>query len=161
MLTVGQPFPDFALPNQDGKTLHLSDFRGKKLVIFAFPKASEMSFGCNTQACEFRDEFPRIEALNGVILGISGDDSAQLKKWHKNRKLNYDLLSDVGHATLEAWGAWGINGPAGIKLPMINRSYWVIDENGILIDQQLGIGPKASVEKAIEALNKQTAGTGR
>ncbi|MCU0464149.1 MAG: peroxiredoxin [Anaerolineae bacterium] len=159
MLTIGQPFPDFALPNQNGDTVRLSDLRGKSVVIFAFPKAAEMSFGCNTQACEFRDEFPRIEALNATVLGISGDTPAQLKKWRVNRKLNYDLISDESHAVLEQWGAWGMNALAGIKIPMVNRSYWVINEDGILIDQQIGVGPKASVEKAIEALNKahQTA----
>lgn len=159
MLTIGQPFPDFALPNQDGQTVRLSDLRGKSVVIFAFPKANEMSFGCNTQACEFRDEFPRLEALNATVLGISADPPAQLKKWRVNRKLNYDLISDESHAVLEQWGAWGMNALAGIKIPIVNRSYWVIDENGILIDQQIGVGPKASVEKAIEALNKahQTA----
>lgn len=113
-----------------------------------------MSFGCNTQACEFRDEFPRIAAHNAIVLGISADDPAQLKKWRTNRKLNYDLISDVNHTVLEQWGAWGVGALVGIKLPIVNRSYWVIDERGILIDQQIGVGPKDSVEKAIAALDK-------
>lgn len=154
MLTVGQPVPDFELPNQDGKLIRLSDLRGKKVVIFAFPKANEMSFGCSMQACEFRDEFPRIEALNAVVFGLSADPIEQMKKWRNNRKLTYDLLSDTDHKILEAWGAWGISGLMGIKIPMVNRSYWVIDEYGMLIDQQINVGPKASVEKAIEALNR-------
>lgn len=154
MLTIGQPVPEFELPNQEGAIVRLSDLRGKKVVIFAFPKANEMSFGCNTQACEFRDEFPRIEALNAIVLGISGDTPAQMKKWRTNRKLNYDLISDTEHHVLEPWGAWGVDALAGIKIPMVKRSYWVIDEDGILIDQQLGVGPKDSVEKAINALNR-------
>jgi len=154
MLTVGQPVPDFELPNQDGKTIRLSHLRGKKIVIFAFPKANEMSFGCSTQACEFRDQFPRIESHNAIVLGISGDGVGQMKKWRTNRKLNYDLISDTDHKVIESWGAWGVNAIAGIKIPMVNRSYWVIDERGILIDQQLGVDPKASVEKAIQALEK-------
>lgn len=154
MLRIGQPVPDFELPNQDGNIIRLSALRGKKVVIFAFPKANEMSFGCSMQACEFRDEFPRIEALNAIVLGLSGDPVAQMKKWRTNRKLNYDLISDTEHKVLEAWGAWGVPALAGIKIPMVNRSYWVIDENGILIDQQINVGPKASVEKAIEALNR-------
>ncbi len=153
MLTIGQPMPDFELPNQDGKTVRLSHLRGKKVVIFAFPKANEMSFGCTTQACEFRDEFPRIEAHNAVVLGISADKTEQLKKWRTSRKLNYDLIADVDHKFLEAWGAWGAT-IIGLKIPMIKRSYWVIDERGILIDQQINVGPKASVEKAIQALEK-------
>jgi peroxiredoxin Q/BCP len=154
MLTIGQSVPDFELPNQDGKIIRLSHLRGKKVVIFAFPKANEMSFGCSAQACEFRDEFPRIEAFNAVVFGISGDAPEQMKKWRTNRKLNYDLISDTSHKVLEAWGAWGISGLMGIKIPMVNRSYWVIDEQGVLIDQQINVGPKASVEKAIEALNR-------
>ena len=153
MFTIGQVVPDFELPNQDGNMIRLSELRGKKVVIFAFPSAHEMSKGCSTQACEFRDEFPRIEAHNALILGISPDTPEQLKKWSSSRKLTYDLLSDKNHELLSAWGVWGIPAIAGIKIPMVHRSLWVIDEQGVLVDQQIGIGPKASVEKAIQALS--------
>lgn len=155
MLTVGQPAPQFSLPNQDGRMIRLEDFRGKKVVLFAFPKANTL--GCNAQACGFNDELPAITSSNAVLLGLSNDSLAELKKWKQSKKLQYDLLCDSDHQVLEAYGAWGMEF-GFIKLSGgINRSYWVIDENGILIDQQVGISPGASIRKAVAALNQAEA----
>jgi len=150
MLQIGQLVPDFALPNQDGETVHLSDFRGKKVVVFSFPKADSM--GCNMQACAFRDELPDIEAEHAVVLGLGVQPPAEMKRWKVNKKLPYDILADTEHKVLEAWGAWGYDMAGLIKIPMVKRSYWVIDEAGILIDQQLHVGPKESLEKALKAI---------
>jgi peroxiredoxin Q/BCP len=154
MLKIGSAAPDFTLCNQDGRNVSLRDLRGRKVVIFAFPKADTM--GCNAQACAFRDEFPSISASNAVVLGVSADSVEELARWKTNKKLPYDLLSDPQHTMLTAYGAWGM-GIGLIKLPFINRSYWVIDQNGILIDMQLGVQPRASVEKAIKAINEAEA----
>lgn len=151
MPNIGQPAPDFELLNQEGQTVRLSDYRGKKVVIFAFPKAN--TGGCNAQACAFRDELPRIESSNAVVLGVSTDSVETLKGWKQSKKLQYDLLSDSDHKFLEAWGAWGIPVISIIKIPMAMRSYWVIDEQGILIAAQVGVGPTDSVEKALKAIN--------
>jgi thioredoxin-dependent peroxiredoxin len=151
MPAIGEPAPDFALPNQDGKTVRLSDFRGKKVVLFAYPKAG--TSGCTTQACGFRDRFPKIEAGNAVVLGISPDEPKDQLKWKKAENLPYDLVCDVDHAVLEAWGGWGEKTNYGKKYDGVIRSHWIIDENGILIDQKLGISPTDSVEKAVAALN--------
>jgi len=153
MLRVGDKAPDFALPNQDGDIVHLSHFRGKKVIVFAFPKAN--TYGCNNQACNFRDEFPQIDSSNAVVLGMSTDSTETLKGWKQGKKLPYDLLSDADHQVLEAWGAWGIK-LGIIALPAATRSYWVIDEDGIIIDMEIGIGPKASVEKAIAAIQNSS-----
>lgn len=151
MLTVGQPVPDFELPNQDGEMIKLSDYRGKNVVIFAFPKANTM--GCTMQACAFRDAFPQLESANAVVFGISSDNQDDLAGWKAAKNLQYDLLSDPDHKLLDAWDAWGLDLKI-IKLPVgATRSYWVIDENGVLIDQQIGVGPKDSLTKALEALN--------
>jgi peroxiredoxin Q/BCP len=151
MPNIGQPAPDFELLNQEGQTVRLSDYRGKKVVIFAFPKAN--TGGCNAQACAFRDELPRIESSNAVVLGVSTDSVETLKGWKQSKKLQYDLLSDSDHKFLEAWGAWGIPVVSIIKLPMAMRSYWVIDEQGIVIAAQVGVGPTDSVEKALKAIS--------
>jgi peroxiredoxin Q/BCP len=156
MLKIGDAAPEFALINQDGETVRLSDYRGKKVVIFAFPKAGTM--GCNNQACEFRDEFPTLESHNAVVLGVSADSPSELLSWQVAKKLPYDLLSDKEHTMLQAYGAWGM-GFGIIKLPVITRSVWVIDENGIIIDMEIGVGPKASVERAVKALNTEAART--
>ena len=139
MPTIGQPAPDFELPNQDGQPVKLSGFRGKKVILFAFPKADTP--GCTTQACGLRDQFPKIEAGNAVVLGISPDAPPDLLKWKQKQSLPYDLLSDPDHRVLEAWGAWGEKTNYGKTYMGVIRSHWVIDENGVLADEQLKVTP--------------------
>lgn len=151
-LHIGDTAPDFELVNQNGDSVHLSDYRGRKVILFAFPKA--YTGGCNTQACGFRDEFPQFEAAHAVILGVSADSVATLRRWKQDKHLPYDLLSDPDHTMLAAWGAWGIPVLGLISLPMVNRSYWVIDESGVLIDYQINVSPKDSVQKALAAVGE-------
>lgn len=150
MPNVGENAPDFVLLNQEGKEVKLSDFRGKRVVLFAYPKAG--TSGCTVQACGFRDEFPRIEAANTVVLGLSPDKPKDLLKWKTKENLPYDLLSDPDAAVLSAWNAWGEKSMYGKKYMGVIRSHWVIDENGVVIDAQVGISPKDSVELAVKAL---------
>lgn len=149
---TNRPAPDFELPNQDGKTVKLSDFRGKKVILFAFPQA--FTAGCEAQACGFRDEFPRIESQNAVIFGISPDSPETLKKWKNARKLPYDLLSDPNHEVLRAWSAWGRRLFGLIAIPRATRSFWVIDEKGYITDFQIGITPAESITRALAAIGK-------
>ncbi len=150
MLKVGEPAPDFTLVNQDNKTVHLSDYRGRKVVMFAYPAAG--TSGCTTQACGFRDQFPKLEAKNVVVLGISPDKPADQLKWKQKEGLQYDLLCDPDHHVLEQWGAWGDKTNYGKTYQGVIRSHWIIDENGILMDQKLNVKPVESVEKAVAAL---------
>ena len=150
MPSVGENAPDFELLNQNGEMVKLSDFRGKKVILFAYPKAG--TGGCTTQACGFRDELPQISNANAIVLGISPDAPEQLKKWKDAENLPYDLLSDPEHTTLEAWGAWGEKSMYGKKYFGVIRSHWLIDENGVIADEQIKISPKNSVEKAVKAL---------
>ncbi len=153
MLAIGQQAPDFELPNQDGQPVRLSDFRGQRVVIFAFPKANTM--GCTMQACAFRDEFRRIEAENAVVLGISVDSQDDLRSWKADKQLPYDLLSDPDKTMLDPWGA-GDNSLLGvITFPGAKRSYWVIDEDGTIRDMQIGVRPEQSVRRALAALGAQ------
>lgn len=150
MPAPGQQAPDFELLNQDGAPIKLSDFRGQKVILFAYPKADTP--GCTTQACGFRDEFPRVQAGNAVVLGISPDKPEDLLKWKAKKDLPYDLLSDPDHAVLEAWGAWGEKSMYGKKYFGVIRSHWVIDENGVILDEQLKVSPEDSVMRAVESL---------
>lgn len=150
MPTVGEQAPDFELLNQDGKPVKLSDFRGRKVVLFAYPKAG--TSGCTTQACGFRDEFPRIDGANAVVLGLSPDEPDALRKWKDAENLPYDLLSDPDHAVLEAWGAWGEKSMYGKSYMGVIRSHWIIDENGVVADAQIKVSPTDSVALATQFL---------
>lgn len=143
---AGQQAPDFELPNQDGKPVRLSDFRGKKVLLFAYPKAATP--GCTTQACGFRDHFANIQLANAVVLGLSPDEPAALRAWKDAENLPYDLLSDPEHKVLEAWGAWGEKSMYGKTYMGVIRSHWIIDEQGIVLDEQLGVSPAKSIELA-------------
>lgn len=150
MPQIGQPAPDFELPNQAGKAVRLSDYRGQKVVVFVFPKAN--TGGCNAQACAFRDEFPRFEEANAVVLGLSADSQETLKQWKQDKKLPYDLLSDPDYRVQKDWRARGLSLLNVVELPVTVRSYWVIDENGVVVDMQVGTLPTGSVKKALEAV---------
>jgi thioredoxin-dependent peroxiredoxin len=150
MPKVGEQAPDFELLNQDGQKVKLSDYRGKKVILFAYPKADTP--GCTTQACGLRDHYPRFQDANAVVLGLSPDDPEDNKKWKAKQNLPYDLLSDPDHQVLEAWGAWGEKTMFGNKFMGVIRSHWVIDENGMVVDEQVNIKPDASVQKAVDLI---------
>lgn len=150
MPSVGKVAPDFELLNQDGAPVKLSDFRGKKVLLFAYPKAG--TSGCTVQACGFRDNFAQIETAEAVVLGLSPDEPAALAKWIDKENLGYDLLSDPEHKVLEAWSAWGEKSMYGKKYMGVIRSHWIIGEDGTVLDEQLKVSPKKSIEKALKFL---------
>ncbi|MBI5930754.1 MAG: thioredoxin-dependent thiol peroxidase [Chloroflexi bacterium] len=150
MPNIGDMAPDFELLNQDGEPTKLSDFRGKTVILFAYPKADTP--GCTTQACGLRDAFPRFQDKNATVIGISPDEPAALKKWIAKQNLPYTLVSDPDHAVLEAWNAWGERSMYGKTYMGVIRSHWVIGPDGKLVDVQLGVKPEASVESAIKVV---------
>lgn len=150
MPVVGEMAPDFELLNQKGDSVKLSDHRGKKVLLFAYPKAG--TSGCTVQACGFRDHFAQVETADAVVLGLSPDEPAALAKWIEDESLQYDLLSDPEHQVLEAWEAWGEKSMYGKKYMGVVRSHWIIGEDGKVLDTQLKVSPKASIEKALKFL---------
>ena len=150
MAKIGDIAPDFALPNQDGEIIRLSDLRGQQVLLFAYPKAG--TSGCTVQACGFRDSFPQFQDSEVVVLGISPDASEALRMWRDEEDLPYDLLSDLGHQALEAWGAWGERTIAGQTTVGVIRSHWLIDEKGRIVAAEENITPAESVERAIRWL---------
>lgn len=151
MPSTGDIAPDFALPNQHGELVRLSDYRGRKVLLFAYPKAG--TSGCTVQACGFRDRFAQIKTANAAVLGISPDAPAALAQWIEAESLPYDLLSDPDHRVLEAWNAWGEKSMYGRTYQGVIRSHWIIGEDGAVIDEQIGISPKKSIAAALKLLN--------
>ena len=146
MAKIGEIAPDFALPNQDGEIIRLSDLRGQQVLLFAYPKAG--TSGCTMQACGFRDSFPRFMDLDVIVLGISPDAPEDLRKWRAEENLPYDLLSDLDHQVLKTWNAWGertINGQITVG---VIRSHWIIDEMGKIVAAEENISPAESVDRA-------------
>ena len=148
MPAIGEVAPDFELLNQDGESIKLSDFRGQTVILFAYPKADTP--GCTTQACGLRDHFPRFEEQGATVIGISPDQPEALKKWQAKIDLPYTLVSDPEHKVLEAWGAWGERSMYGNKYMGVIRSHWVIDPSGVIVDEQVKISPKDSIEQAVK-----------
>lgn len=150
MPAKGEMAPDFELLDQDGNKVKLSDFRGKKVILFAYPRADTP--GCTTQACGFRDVFPRIQKVNAVVMGISPDQPEDLRKWKDKINLPYTLLADPETNVLNAYGAWGLKVMFGKSVQGVTRSHWVIDEEGRVIDEQIKISPEDSVKQALAVL---------
>lgn len=124
-LEVGVKAPSFALLNQDGETISLKDFKGKKIVVLYFyPKA--MTPGCTVQACGIRDAKKRLASLGIVVLGVSPDSPDKLSKFKDKEALNFDLLSDPDHELAEAYGAWGKKKNYGKEYMGILRSTFII-----------------------------------
>ena len=150
MLSAGAQAPDFQLLNQDGETVSLSDFRGQKVLLFAYPKAN--TSGCTVQACGFRDNLPAIRTANAAVLGLSPDEPTALRKWREQEDFPYDLLSDPQHEVLEAYDAWGEKSMYGRKYMGVIRSHFIIGEDGELLDVQVKVSPKKSIELATKFL---------
>ncbi len=129
-LTVGQQAPDFSLPDQDGNLLSLSSLRGKKVLVYFYPKASTP--GCTTQACGLRDIHGELSTLNTVVLGISPDPATRLKNFVVKQQLNFTLLGDEDHAVADAFGVWGPKKFMGKEYDGIHRISFLIDEQGVI-----------------------------
>ncbi len=149
-ITVGDQAPDFALPSDSGATVQLSDFRGKRVVLYFYPK--DDTPGCTTQACGFRDNYVQIEEQNAVVLGISPDDVQSHQKFKTKFNLPFILLADPDHHVAEAYGVWGEKSMYGKTYMGVTRSHFVIDENGTIVDAQVKVSPTDSVERALKAL---------
>lgn len=127
---VGNNAPAFTLPNQDGKSVSLKDFRGKYVVLYFYPKA--MTPGCTTQACGIRDSKAKFARQDTVVLGLSPDAVGRLVKFREKEGLNFDLLSDEDHKVADKYGVWGLKKFMGREYMGINRMTFVIDKKGKL-----------------------------
>lgn len=130
-LEPGTAAPDFTLPDQDGTPVSLASLRGKRVVLFFYPRA--MTPGCTTEACDFRDSLAPLQAAGYAVLGISRDDPATLREFRARDGLTYDLLSDADHAVHDAYGAWGEKQNYGKTIEGVIRSTFILDEDGRVV----------------------------
>lgn len=147
---VGDMAPDFTAKTDAGATVKLSDFRGKRVILYFYPK--DDTPGCTTQACGFRDNYLAIEEKNAIVLGVSPDGAKSHQKFRTKFNLPFTLLADEDHQIAETYGVWAEKSMMGKKYMGIERSHFVVDENGKIIAAEVKVSPADSVEKALEIL---------
>jgi peroxiredoxin Q/BCP len=155
MIEPGQPAPSFTLPDQDGNPVSLEDLRGRRVVLYFYPKADTP--GCTTQACGVRDHAADYDAAGAVVLGVSPDPVKAVKTFHDKQGLNFPLLSDEDHAVAEAYGVW-------VEKSMYGRTFWgnerttfVIDEEGVVREVLRNVKPKQHDDQVLAALGAAAA----
>ena len=150
-LKIGDVAPEFTLVNQNEQGVSLSQYRGKKVLIYFYPKA--LTSGCTTQSCAVRDAVNDIPEIKDIVaLGISPDAPAKQQRFIEKHDLNFQLLCDTEHKVAEAYTAWGEKSMYGKKYFGIIRSSFLIDEAGKLIGVWYKVKPNDTVPKALEVL---------
>lgn len=139
-LKIGDNAPNFISKDQDGNTISLSDYKGKKLVLFFYPKASTP--GCTVEACNLRDNYERFQSLGYEILGVSADSEKRQTNFRNKHKFPYPLLSDEDKTVINAFEVWEPKKFMGRTYDGIHRTTFVIDENGIIEDVILKVKTK-------------------
>ena len=150
MIQEGKPAPDFELKSDTGDAVKLSDFRGRPVVLYFYPK--DDTPGCTAEACEFRDAYDVYRERGAEILGVSPDDEASHAKFKSKHELPFTLLADPDHAVAEKYGVWGERKFAGKTYMGINRSTFVIDSEGNVARAMLGIKPTGHAAAVLDAL---------
>jgi peroxiredoxin Q/BCP len=150
-ITVGQEAPDFETIDDKGQKVKLSDFRGKKVVLYFYPK--DDTPGCTRQACGFRDNYSAVQEKNAVVLGVSPDSEESHVAFRDKFSLPFPLLVDEDKAISNKYDVWRERERDGQKFMGVMRSHFVIDENGKVVDVQYNVSPEDSVSKGIESIS--------
>ncbi len=150
MIESGENAPDFKLPDQDGRTVKLSDYRGQPVVVYFYPKADTP--GCTTQACGVRDHLADYSQAGAVVLGISPDSVAKVKKFHDKQALNFALLADEGHHVADAYDVWVEKSMYGKKYWGVGRTTFIVDAGGDVAAVLRKVKPAEHDELVLRAL---------
>lgn len=154
-LKLNDAAPDFELVANNGETVKLSDFRGKNVVLYFYPK--DMTPGCTTEACDFRDYHERFSGMDTVILGVSPDPISRHEKFIEKYDLPFLLLADEDHKVSEAYEVWKLKKNFGKEYMGIERSTFIIDKEGKLVKEYRKVKVKGHVEEALDfILNKKS-----
>ncbi len=146
-LKKGDKAPHFSAKDQDGNTHNLSDYKGKKLVVFFYPKANTP--GCTAEACDLRDNFSRFEANNYALLGVSADNAKAQSNFKNKYDFPFPLLADEDKLVIQAFVVWGPKKFMGKEYDGIHRTTFVIDENGIVEDVISEVKTKAHASQIL------------
>ncbi len=157
MIEPGEQAPDFELPDQDGRAIKLSDYRGQRVVLYFYPKAE--TSGCTVQACGVRDHLPDYSEAGAVVLGISPDPVAKVKKFHDKQSLNFALLADEGHAVAGEYGVWVQKSMYGKTYFGNERTTFVIGSDGVVARVLRKVKPAEHDEQVLAALAEVTSPT--
>ena len=149
-LAVGDKAPDFTMPTDGGGEVSLKALKGKTVVLYFYPR--DDTPGCTTEACAFRDSLPDFSKAKAVIIGVSKDSVASHDKFKTKFKLPFPLASDADGEVCEAYGVWAQKSMYGKTYMGIERSHFVIDEQGKIVAFEVKVKPDDSVEKAMAAL---------
>jgi thioredoxin-dependent peroxiredoxin len=152
MNLVGNEAPHFTLPNERGEQISLAQFKGKKVVLYFYPK--DMTPGCTTEACDFRDAHEDFSALNTVIIGVSPDATARHTKFIDKYELPFSLLADEAHTAAESYGVWQLKKNFGKEYMGIVRSTFLIDEEGIVTNEWRNVRVKDHIKAVLETLTQ-------
>lgn len=131
-LKAGDQAPDFSAPDQDGNEVKLKDFQGKRLVLFFYPKASTP--GCTAEACNLRDNWEQFKKRGYEIVGVSADSQKRQKNFKEKYELPFPLLADEDRKVIDAYGVWGSKNFMGKEYDGINRTTFIIDEEGRILE---------------------------
>ncbi|GAB7389337.1 thioredoxin-dependent thiol peroxidase [Bacillaceae bacterium] len=146
-LVVGEPVPDFTLPASNGEAVSLSDFRGKNVVLYFYPK--DMTPGCTNEACDFRDHHAAFADCNTVVIGVSADELPSHAKFIEKHQLPFLLLSDTDHQVCERFGVWKRKKNFGKEYMGIERSTFLIDKEGRLVKEWRNVKVNGHVQEVL------------
>jgi peroxiredoxin Q/BCP len=149
-LKEGQKAPDFTAKDQDGNNVSLSQFIGKKVVLYFYPK--DDTPGCTAEACDFRDNYQGLTAKGIVVLGVSVDDEKSHQKFVTKHSLPFTLLADTDKKIVEAYSVWGEKNMYGKKYMGTNRTTFLIDETGVISHIIKKVDTKNSTAQVLELL---------
>ncbi|MED2974454.1 thioredoxin-dependent thiol peroxidase [Fictibacillus sp. B-59209] len=146
-VTTGEKAPDFTLPASNGENVKLSDFQGKNVVLYFYPK--DMTPGCTTQACDFRDKHDEFKDLDAVILGVSTDPMARHEKFIDKYGLPFLLLADEEHEAAELFGVWKLKKNFGKEYMGIERSTFILDKEGNVVKEYRKVKVKEHIDEVL------------